>query len=228
MLLSGIVGSTAYGLARGGSDVDRLGVFAAPTVVVSGLDWSASDESSVQTKPDVTRHEVGKYLRLALRGNPSILELLWLPGELVETAHPFYGTRLIGLRTALLSEPAVRSAYAGYARQQAHRLANRGDPPVGSEEHRRAAKHARHLTRLLRQGRGLLATGVLTVPVPDPEFYWRFDTLTLRQMLAVYEDEDARFAAAGSVLPAEPDRASVQKYLATVRAAFLWGEEGVA
>lgn len=31
MLLAGIVGSTAYGLAGPDSDVDRLGVFAVPT-----------------------------------------------------------------------------------------------------------------------------------------------------------------------------------------------------
>ncbi|GAA1913626.1 hypothetical protein GCM10009753_52280 [Streptantibioticus ferralitis] len=31
VLLSGTVGSTAYGLAHKGSDIDRLGVFAAPT-----------------------------------------------------------------------------------------------------------------------------------------------------------------------------------------------------
>ena len=36
-LLEGIVGSTAYGLAGPHSDVDRLGVFAAPTRAFHGL-----------------------------------------------------------------------------------------------------------------------------------------------------------------------------------------------
>ncbi|MFD7300744.1 DNA polymerase beta superfamily protein, partial [Streptomyces pharetrae] len=37
ILLSGVVGSTAYGLAHEDSDVDRLGVFAAPTESLHGL-----------------------------------------------------------------------------------------------------------------------------------------------------------------------------------------------
>ncbi len=41
VLLAGIVGSTAYGLAGPDSDVDRLGVFAAPTLSLLGLDAPA-------------------------------------------------------------------------------------------------------------------------------------------------------------------------------------------
>jgi predicted nucleotidyltransferase len=52
LLLSGIVGSVAYGLAGPGSDVDRLGVYAAPTVAFHGL--RPPRESVVTTEPDVT------------------------------------------------------------------------------------------------------------------------------------------------------------------------------
>lgn len=37
VLLSGVVGSTAYGLAGPHSDVDRLGVFAVATAALHGL-----------------------------------------------------------------------------------------------------------------------------------------------------------------------------------------------
>ena len=37
VLLSGVVGSTACGLAGPDSDVDRLGVYAAPTIEFHGL-----------------------------------------------------------------------------------------------------------------------------------------------------------------------------------------------
>ena len=219
-LLSGIVGSIAYGLARVGSDVDRLGVFAAPTVEVAGLDWAPARDTHVSTKPDVTTHEVGKFLRLALKGNPTITELMWLPPELRETAHPL-GGRLVELRGAFLSERGVRSAYGGYARQQAHRLANRGDGSFSSDTRKRTAKHARHLARLLRQGRELLATGTLTVRVPDPDWYWQFDDMSAEQMLSVYEQEDVLFMATTSVLPEAPDRAAVSAYLVDVRREFL-------
>ena len=221
ILLSGIVGSTAYGLARVGSDIDRKGVFVAPTVDVAGLDWAPQDESQVTTGPDVTMHEIGKTLRLALKCNPSVLELFWLPEELVETMHDPYGSRLVGLRGAFLSEDGVRQAYGEYARQQAHRLANRGDGSFSSDTRKRTSKHARHLARLLRQGRELLATGMLTVEVPDPDWYWQFDTMTPEEMLKVYEEEDALFRATRSVLPEEPDRTAVADYLADVRRGFL-------
>ncbi|HEX8627786.1 MAG TPA: nucleotidyltransferase domain-containing protein [Catenuloplanes sp.] len=228
VLLSGIVGSTAYGLAREGSDVDRLAVFVAPTIEIAGLDWHGSRETRVTTGPDSTTHEIGKYLKLALKGNPTITELLWLPTALYETLDADFGQRLIDLRGALLSEPAVRSAYGRYARQQAVRLSNRGDGPSPGDNRRRTAKYARHLLRLLRQGRELLATGELTVRVGDPADYFAFDRMTPDQMISVYDREDALFERTTSVLPAEPDVDRVRDFLADVRRAHLGAAGGTS
>jgi predicted nucleotidyltransferase len=222
ILLSGIVGSTAYGLARENSDIDRLGVFVAPTVEVAGLDWHPGRESQVTVKPDRTLHEVGKFIRLAIKCNPSITELLWLPGDCIEKAEPIFGLRLIGLKEAFLSTEAVRSAYGGYARQQAQRLADRGDGSFSADTRKRTTKHARHLLRLLRQGRDLLTTGRLTVKVPDPQSYFAFDDMTTDEMLMVYDREDNLFATTKSVLPDKPDLGRVRAYLAAIRANFLW------
>jgi predicted nucleotidyltransferase len=115
VLLSGIVGSTAYGLAHAGSDVDRLGVFAAPTEQLLGL--HRPKESHVGTAPDRTLHEAAKWCRLALGGNPTAMELVWLPAELYEVRTPL-GDELTGIRTSLLCAQRVRDAYLGYARQQ--------------------------------------------------------------------------------------------------------------
>jgi len=76
VLLAGVVGSTAYGLDGPDSDVDRLGVFAAPTIAFHGL--TRPRESDVTTAPDQTLHEAGKFCRLALGGNPTVGELMWL------------------------------------------------------------------------------------------------------------------------------------------------------
>lgn len=64
VILQGVVGSTAYGLAREGSDVDRLGIFVTPTLDLVGL--GKPKDTRVGFKPDITHHEVGKYLGLAL------------------------------------------------------------------------------------------------------------------------------------------------------------------
>jgi hypothetical protein len=220
VLLSGVVGSTAYGLARAGSDVDRLGVFAAPTEELHGL--HRPKESHVTTAPDRTLHEAAKWCRLALGGNPTVLELVWLPDELYEVRTGL-GDELIGLRSALLCAPRVRDAYLGYAAQQFRRLQARGDASFSADLRKRTAKHARHLKRLCHQGHELYATGRLTVRVEDPEEYHRFgervaaDPSAAEPLLRHYEDA---FAATRSVLPAQPDEAPVEAWLRRVRAHF--------
>src|SRR5688572_13081210 len=102
VLLAGTVGSTAYGLSGPGSDVDRLGLFAAPTVAFHGL--RGPKESIVTTEPDLTLHEAGKWCRLALNGNPTVMELVWLPDELYDTRTDL-GSALIGIKEAFLSGP---------------------------------------------------------------------------------------------------------------------------
>lgn len=171
VLLSGIVGSTAYGLARPGSDIDRLGLFAAPTRAFHGLHRPA--ESRVSKAPDCTMHEAAKWLRLALGGNPTAMELLWLPDELYETRTPL-GDELIAIRSRLLSAHRVRDAYLGYATSQFRRLTDRGDGSFSADTRKRTAKHARHLRRLCAQGYELYATGNLPIRVEDPDSYHRF------------------------------------------------------
>jgi hypothetical protein len=58
-VLTGVVGSTAYGLARPGSDVDRLGVFAVDTAELHGLRRPVESVVDAAPLPDRTLHEVG-------------------------------------------------------------------------------------------------------------------------------------------------------------------------
>ncbi|MFJ3670606.1 DNA polymerase beta superfamily protein [Streptomyces sp. NPDC090106] len=213
VLLSGIVGSTAYGLAHEGSDVDRLGMFAVPTEALLGL--RTPRESHVSTDPDRTLHEAAKWCRLALGGNPTAMELAWLPPELYEVRTPL-GDELIGLRMSFLSAKRIRDAYLGYATQQFRRLENR------APDHR-TAKHARHLKRLCHQGLELYATGHLTIRLDNPDEYRAFgervaaDPSAARPLLARYE---TAFDETRPALPDEPDEAAVEAWLLRVRARF--------
>jgi predicted nucleotidyltransferase len=220
VLLSGIVGSTAYGLAHSGSDVDRLGLFAAPTVELHGL--RRPKESYVTTAPDRTLHEAAKWCRLALSGNPTAMELVWLPEELYEVRTPL-GDELIALRGAFLSAGRVRDAYLGYAVQQFRRLENRGDGSFSADLRKRTAKHARHLKRLCAQGLELYTTGRLTLEVEDPQEFHDFgervaaDSSAALPLLRAYE---SAFAEARTVLPDAPDEDVVEDWLRRVRAHF--------
>ncbi|MEV0393204.1 nucleotidyltransferase domain-containing protein [Polymorphospora rubra] len=224
VLLAGIVGSTAYGLDHSGSDIDRLGVFAAPTVAFHGL--HPPRESIVTTAPDSTLHEAAKWCRLALGGNPTATELVWLPEDLYETRTP-WGDELIAIRTAFLSAPRVRDAYLGYAGQQLHRLAGRDDGTFSADTRRRTAKHARHLARLLHQGRLLYATGRLEIRLTEPARFVEFgervaagDLDVARQLLESTEHE---FGVIRTPLPDQPDEAAAERWLLAVRADHLPG-----
>jgi hypothetical protein len=220
VLLSGVVGSTAYGLARQGSDVDRLGLFAAPTEELHGL--RPPKDSHVSTDPDRTLHEAAKWCRLALGGNPTVMELVWLPEELYEVRTPL-GDELIGIRTSFLSAQRVRAAYLGYATQQFRKLLSRGDGSFSADTRKRTAKHARHLKRLCEQGYELYRTGRLTIRVEDPDAYHRFgervaaDPEAAKPLLSRFE---TAFAETAGVLPEEPDATAAEAWLRRVRRHF--------
>ncbi len=219
ILLAGIVGSTAYGLAGPDSDIDRLGMFAAPTVAFHGL--YPPRESYVSTDPDRTLHEAAKWIRLALSANPTATELAWLPDELYET-RTRYGDRLIEIRHTLLGTHRIRDAYLGYADQQFRKLAARSD---AGDPGRRAGKHARHLMRLCHQGLQLYRTGEVEIRLADPQTYLDFgdrvaggDVGAARELLARYA---AAFDVARSPLPEYPDEGPAQEWLLWVRAEHL-------
>ncbi|RLK14017.1 hypothetical protein DER29_5051 [Micromonospora sp. M71_S20] len=222
LLLSGIVGSVAYGLAGPGSDVDRIGVFAAPTVAFHGL--RPPRESVVTTDPDVTLHEAAKWCRLAMSGNPTATELAWLPEDCYEVRTEF-GDRLVAIRSAFLSAPRVRDAYLGYAGQQFRKLASRGDGTFSADTRRRTAKHARHLARLVHQGRLLYATGVLEIRLADPEWFRSFGERVaggaLDEARTLIAEAERDFDRVRTPLPDRPDEATVERWLLDVRAAHL-------
>jgi hypothetical protein len=226
-LLQGIVGSTAYGLHTAGSDVDRMAVFVSPTAEIVSL--HPPKDSIVTNQPDVTRHEIGKFVRLVLNGNPSVTEMLWLDSyEVVDK----WGAALIAMRTRFLSAPRVRNAYLGYAWQQFKDLERRGGT-FGPDLRNRTEKHARHMRRLVEQGFQLYSTGQLSVRVEDAEAVHEFGRkvafeASLDNVPAdvrvhtgkTYMDEAReRFDSVTSVLPEKPDSDTVNRWLVQLRKA---------
>lgn len=215
-LLKGIVGSTAYGLDTPESDVDTLGVFAAPTIAFHGL--TKPQESMVTHDPDSTMHEAGKFVRLALNGNPSVNELLWLDQYDFITQ---LGAELVGIRDAFLCGRQVRDAYIGYARQQLGKLIARGNGSFAADiPERRAAKHARHIIRLLEQGRELYTTGQLTVRLKDPDMVRDLADWILAHPLQGHDyihGVEMIMDGDGTPLPDHPDRDTAEQWLLRVR-----------
>jgi hypothetical protein len=223
VLLQGIVGSVAYGLNSADSDVDRLGIYAAPTVAFHGLRPPIGRPATVVSHDpgDSTHHEALKAVTLMMGGNPTLSEILWLPDDLYEVRTGL-GDELIGIRRAFTSARRCRDAYFGYATSQLKRLLDTGQ--FQSKMRKRSSKHGRHLLRLLDQGYALYTTGHLPIRVEDPQRYFDFgervaaDPDVARAALA---EAEAKFEGASSVLPETADEKAVEAWLLRVRGAFL-------
>jgi hypothetical protein len=86
-LLEAIMGSQAYGLATPHSDQDIRGVFIQPAEHFYGLHTleQVNDE-----KQDTVFYELARFISLAGKNNPNILEMLFLPPELVLQRSPLF------------------------------------------------------------------------------------------------------------------------------------------
>jgi predicted nucleotidyltransferase len=220
VILQGVVGSTAYGLATPESDIDRLGVFQARTSELLGL--HPPKESRVGHNPDITHHELGKFVKLCLANNPTVMELLWLDEYEVMTRR---GEDLIAIRDHFLCQ-RIRKTYGGYATQQKERLKRREEDEPGagfsSDLKKRTEKHGRHCHRLILQGAWALRHGVLRVRLSESEVDYcraagRLAASDVDAFCAMTDEAMEEFDAIESDLPEKPDEAIVERLLLIAR-----------
>lgn len=214
IIMKALMGSHLYGLNTPESDKDYLGVFIRPTKEV--LSFFHNEETYVTKEPDTTLHELKKFMYLAAKGNPTVLELLFVPEYEILTLP---GLMLVKHREDFLSSH-VRDSFGGYAYQQAVKLQKReaeGYVGFGPELKNRYAKHARHCFRLLRQGKELLETGTLNPVLSNPEEYFEIGKLPIEELVAKFTEEYASFKEAKSVLPDEPNWEKLDNLLLLLR-----------
>ncbi len=206
-----IVGSQAYGLNHQQSDVDRRGIYLPP----ADLHWSlyGVPEQLENPESEEVYWELQKFLVLALKANPNVLECLYSP--LVETKGPL-ADELLSMREAFLSR-LVYQTYNGYVLSQFKKL----------EQDFRAAgqikwKHAMHLIRLLLSGVTVLREGFVPLRVEQ----YREKLLAIRRGEVPWEEVNAwrlelhkRFgeAYATTSLPEAPDYERVNEFLVRAR-----------
>lgn len=219
IILEGVTGSVAYGLDTESSDIDIKGIYLLPTQKVLSLDFDSKHTTVDNTNPDWVYHEVGKFMKLVLSGNPTVTELLYLH-EYTEL-DPI-GQSLIDNRELFLSTDAVMKAYRGYALSQAMRLNNRTDQGLdgyASALKNRFSKHTRHCFRLLMQARQLLETGTLNVRVTPEQREWLFEMgeQDADTVVSKFMEMDKEFDNIKSVLPDKPDIKSLNEILYQIR-----------
>jgi hypothetical protein len=206
-----VVGSRAYGLDGPGSDTDRRGIFLPP----ADLHWSlyGVPEQLENDERQECYWELQKFLDLALKANPNVLECLWTP--LVEHTTPL-ADELLAMRDAFLSR-LVYQTYNGYVLGQFKKLEQ--DLRVRGEVR---WKHVMHLVRLLLSGIALLRDGIVVVRVEEH----RDRLLAVRDglvpwaeidawRLELHRDLDAAYAT--TRLPQRPDYEAANRFLLKAR-----------
>ena len=206
-----VVGSQAYGLSHEDSDVDRRGIYLPP----ADLHWSlyGVPEQLENAVAEEVYWELQKFLVLALKANPNVLECLYSP--LIETKTEL-AEDLLSHRDAFLSK-LVYQTYNGYVLSQFKRL----------EQDLRASgaikwKHAMHLIRLLLSGITVLRDGFVPLSVESH----RDQLLSIRRGGMDWESVNAwrlnlhqefETAYAMTPLPDSPDYQTVNEFLLRAR-----------
>lgn len=208
IVLGGIVGSQAYGLNHEDSDIDRIAVFATKSTNLFKLTQPA-ETVTFHEPNDIVFHELRKYVSLALKANPTITELMWLPKHEMVTQT---GLELKDFKEKFLTERHVKSAYLGYARSQFARLTRRE-----SHTENRTRKHALHMARLLNQGFELYTTGQLTVRLENPQWYAAFSEKGSRYWGEWFREAEQKFEDAKSVLTNTDHSQEIEQWLIRTR-----------
>ena len=229
-----VVGSTAYGLSLGNSgDRDEVGVCIEPLEANLGFHEfdhyeyrTAVEREGVKDAPsqagdlDLKIYPLKKFLKLALKGNPSVVEILFIREAIVRTA---LGTRLQELAPHIVSKQAGK-AFLGYMQAQRERLTgDRGQKrvkrPELEEKYVYDTKYAMHIMRLGFEGVELLSTGKITLPFVgerrDICLQVRGGTCTLQEVLNWSNGLEAQLEQllVSSPLPDHPNESLVEDWM---------------
>ncbi|HYE75665.1 MAG TPA: nucleotidyltransferase domain-containing protein [Blastocatellia bacterium] len=206
-----IVGSRAFGLETDASDTDRRGIYLPP----ADLHWSLWGVPE-QLENEATQEaywEMRKFLILALKANPNILECLYTP--LIETVTPL-AEELLAMRECFLSQ-MVYQTYNGYVMSQFKKL----EQDLRSRGEIRW-KHAMHLIRLLLSGVTVLSKGYVPVRVEghrDQLLAIKRGELSWAEIsdwrLSLHKEFDAALSV--TKLPERPDYKRANEFLIKAR-----------
>ena len=206
-----IVGSRAYGLNHEGSDVDVRGIYLHP----AHLHWSlygVPPQLEFEEREECF-WELEKFINLALKANPNILECLYSP--MIEEMTPL-AQELLDNRHHFVSK-LVYQTYNGYVMSQFKKL----EQDLRTRGHIRW-KHAMHLIRLLLSGIRVLKEGLVPVDVG----FHREQLLEIRYgrveweevdkwRLALHKEFDEAFSK--TKLPERPDYEWANEFLVKAR-----------
>lgn len=226
VLLTLVSGSHMYNCADVESDVDFLAVYQWPTKDLVGL--MKPPEVLTNKQPDWQAHEIGKFCRMLMKGNPSIVECLFTDA-LYDMKDAFRSLRW--MRDEFLNQVTLEQ-YMGYANGQLARMKSHKSLHTASGRYN--TKWAYHLIRLL-----LDAEAIVNENAPSVQKTGQ-DLVLLKNIRAgVYSPEEvenlftekmtyieARAKPGRAVLKKAANYAKIDKWLKNLRMS-RWVEEDI-
>lgn len=233
VILEAVVGSTVHGTSvnDGLEDLNLMAVVVEDQKTFCGFE--SGDTWVRRTKPEGVRSEAGdtdwvgyglrKFLKLALKGNPSVLIPLFAPLSSLRT----YTASAIELRQMVVPWIISKACIApirGYITQQTKRMiGTRGQKNTTRPELVAAygydTNYAGHIVRRALQGAELLSTGRITLPMREHERQLVIDVrtgkFTFKQVQKLFEHTRSQFenAITSTNLPDKPNVDMVEQWM---------------
>lgn len=223
LILKIIAGSTCYGLNTSESDTDTMGICLVPAVTYFGFGQEGSRFEQYDQDPDndTSVYSLKKFLTLMMKGNPTILNLIF-----AADAHVIHRTALgTFLRTPLVYQQliggdAAANAFLGYMSSQVKLLREHGQEASGKrikrpelvERYGFDTKYTMHILRLGFQGIDLLTLGRAVMPFTGARQQFLMEVREGKHSLEYCLNEADQMIdtleglKADNVLIAEPDR----------------------
>lgn len=221
MILKVLVGSQSHGLASKDSDYDYRGVYVEPTTKILSIGFKYKGSDWFEGKEDQTTYEIGHFLHLATKCNPSILEVFKAPIYVLDKdiggVTDIWGLELRELFDYVWNPHDAFNAFVGYSLNQRKKMLDKKD----NRQNKFAVAYLRTLWNLNE----LLETKDFSLEVKDEQFKnqlirvrkdkWNFGQIINRAEELVCKAEKLR-----DVCYQKPNLDKVNKYLYKIRREF--------
>lgn len=230
-----MMGSEAYAVSSGSSDIDIYGVVIPPkgdvfphlNGYIHGFGAAPSTFSSYQQhhikrhpkEYDLTIYSIVKYFDLLMNCNPTVIDSLFVPRRCILHTTAI-SEHLRECRRIFLTQNC-RAKFMGFAYSQMHKIDNKTahDNPkrhADIQTHGYDTKYAYHLVRLVLECQQILLTGDLDIE-QDREVLKsiRRGEWTLTRLKEWFESAEKRIITAqeSTKIPAKPDEVAIKRLL---------------
>lgn len=217
-ILKVLVGSRSHGLHNENSDYNYRGVYVLPTKDILSLGYNYKGSHWLEgDKEDQTAWEIGHFLQLAMKCNPTILEVFKAPIYYPESyciSNGVYGFELRDLFPYIWNPQDAYNAFVGYGLNQRRKMLD--------NHLERWQKYAIAYLRTLWNLEDLLREGTFSLEIKDEEFKNQLLQIkegkwTTGQVIDMAEDLTLYAKASLETCKQIPDLTKVNDFLIKIR-----------